>query len=109
MNFGGYYMKVSRLQIKNFKSIRELLIEEMDYACILVGKNNTGKTVVLEAIRALTGDYLISSRDFNDKGRCIEIAIELEITTGDLMILYKNGLVSKYRNYAIWEIGRAHV
>lgn len=103
MNFGGYYMKVSRLQIKNFKSIRELLIEEMDYACILVGKNNTGKTVVLEAIRALTGDYLISSRDFNDKGRCIEIAIELEITTGDLMILYKNGLVSKYRNYAIWE------
>ena len=41
-------MKINRLQIKNFKSIRDLLIGEVDYACILVGKNNTGKSVVLE-------------------------------------------------------------
>ena len=96
-------MKVSHLRIKNFKSIRELCIKEMDNACILVGKNNTGKTVVLEAIRAVTGDYQISSRDFNDKGRCIEIEICLQITQGDLDILYRNGMVSKYRNYQVWE------
>lgn len=96
-------MKISRLQIKNFKSIRDLLIEEVDYACILVGKNNTGKSVVLEAIRALTGEYAITVRDFNDKGRCVEISVDLEITPEDLKILHENGFVSKYKNYEAWE------
>ena len=41
-------MKISSLRIKNFKSIRDFEIKEVDYACILVGKNNTGKTVVLD-------------------------------------------------------------
>lgn len=96
-------MKINRLQIKNFKSIREFLIEEVDYACILVGKNNTGKSVILEAIRALTGEYVISIRDFNDKGRCVEIAVDLEITQEDLEILHENGIVSKYKVYEVWE------
>ena len=37
-------MKISYLHIKNFKSIRDLEIKDMDKALILVGKNNTGKT-----------------------------------------------------------------
>ena len=48
-------MKISSLRVKNFKSIRDFVLEEVDYACILVGKNNTGKTVVLDAIRAEMG------------------------------------------------------
>ena len=36
-------MKIGRLEILNFKSIRHMLIEDIDYALILVGKNNTGK------------------------------------------------------------------
>jgi len=96
-------MKINRLQIKNFKSIREFLIEEVDYACILVGKNNTGKSVILEAIRALTGEYVIQIRDFNDTGRCVEISVDLEITNEDLEILHENGIVSKYKVYEVWE------
>lgn len=96
-------MRISRLQIKNFKSIRELLIEEVDYACILVGKNNTGKTVVLDAIRAVIGEYCICERDFNDKGRQIEIAVDLEITKEDMEILHERGIVSKYKVYSVWE------
>lgn len=41
-------MKISNLRIRNFRSIRDLRLDEVDYACILVGKNNTGKTVVLD-------------------------------------------------------------
>ena len=41
-------MQIKSLHIKNFKSIRELDIVDIENALILVGKNNTGKTVVLE-------------------------------------------------------------
>ena len=37
-------MKISYLRIRNFKSIRDLEINELENALILVGKNNTGKT-----------------------------------------------------------------
>ena len=43
-------MKICGLEINNFKSIRHLKIENIDNAFILVGKNSTGKTAVLDAI-----------------------------------------------------------
>ena len=36
-------MQIKSLHIKNFKSIRELSITDIENALILVGKNNTGK------------------------------------------------------------------
>ena len=45
-------MKISSLEIRNFKSIRDMKIEDIENALILVGKNNTGKTVVLDALKA---------------------------------------------------------
>ena len=50
-------MKIDYLKITNFKSIREMTLENIEDALILVGKNNTGKTVVLDAVRAITGQY----------------------------------------------------
>jgi len=58
-------MKISRLTIRNFKSIRELTIENIENALILVGKNNTGKTVVADAVRAVTGNYKVKEIDFS--------------------------------------------
>ena len=40
-------MQIKFLNIKNFKSIKELEINNVENCLILVGKNNTGKTVVL--------------------------------------------------------------
>ena len=51
-------MRFSRIIIRNFKSIREMEIEEIGNALILVGKNNTGKTSVLDAVRMLGGSYV---------------------------------------------------
>ena len=49
------HMRITNLRIKNFKSIRNMYIKEIENALILVGKNNTGKTAVLEAVCAVAG------------------------------------------------------
>ena len=46
-------MNITELSIRNFKSIRCLTMHNMEQALILVGKNSTGKTVVLDAILAV--------------------------------------------------------
>ncbi len=97
-------MKISSLRIKNFKSIQDLQLNTIDYACILVGKNNTGKTVVLDAIRAVVGEYIVEKKDFNLQNKPIEITVSLEFTPEDLRILHGRSVVSKYKRYDAWEM-----
>ncbi len=95
-------MQILSLAIQNFKSIRRLQIQDIEKSLILVGKNNTGKTAVLDAIRAVTGHYFVGEHDFNEKRQNIEIAMELEITEEDLRQFHARGLVSGYKNYEAW-------
>ena len=95
-------MKIKNLTIKNFKSIRELSIDSIENALILVGKNNTGKTVVVDAIRAITGSYSVTEMDFNEPERNIEIQMTLEISQEDLAELHARGIVSCQREYGEW-------
>lgn len=96
-------MQIKSLHIKNFKSIRELIIKDIESSLILVGKNNTGKTIVLDAIRAATGDYIPRENDFNEKRQNIEIAMVLEITKEDLRQFHSGGIVSPFKQYEAWE------
>ena len=96
-------MKISSLTIRNFKSIRELNIENIENALILVGKNNTGKTVVIDAIRVVSGSYQVTELDFNDRKKNIEIQMTLEITEEDLIQLHTHGIVSCLKEYDEWE------
>lgn len=96
-------MQIKSLHIKNFKSIRELEIRDVENSLILVGKNNTGKTVVLDAIRAVIGDYTARETDFNEKKQNIEIAMTLDITEEDLHQFHANGSVSLYKRYDSWK------
>ena len=41
-------------------------ISDIQNALILVGKNNTGKSSILHALRAVEGSYEISLDDFNE-------------------------------------------
>ena len=38
-------MKITSLRIQNFKSIHDMYIPDIENALILVGQNNTGKTL----------------------------------------------------------------
>lgn len=95
-------MKISEMKIDNFKSVRHLEVNDIDHAFILVGKNSTGKTVVLDAIRAVAGIYEIKPEHFNEVGKNIEIHMTLDIEEEDLRLLYANGIVSKYKGYDAW-------
>lgn len=96
-------MQIESLHIRNFKSIRELEIKDIESALILVGKNNTGKTVVLDAIRAVTGNYIARETDFNEKRQNIEIAMVLELTEEDLYQFHTRGAVSSFKRYETWK------
>ena len=96
-------MQIKSLCIRNFKSIRELEITDIEKALILVGKNNTGKTVVLDAIRAVTRDYEVKPTDFNEKKQKIEIKMVLEVLDDDLRQLHGHGRVSSFKRYDAWK------
>lgn len=96
-------MQIKSLYIKNFKSIRELKMEDIESALILVGKNNTGKTSVLDAVRAVTGDYMVRETDFNEKKQNIEITMVLEMTEEDLHQFHTRGMVSSFKRYESWK------
>lgn len=95
-------MRITSLYIKNFRTIRLLNIEDIENAMILVGRNSTGKTNVLNAILAVSGKYEVKPEDFFDPQMSIEIGVRLEITDADLQVLNRNGIVSKYKNYDMW-------
>lgn len=56
-------MKIDRIHIKNFRSIKELVVKFDKNCQILLGKNEVGKTSILRAIAAVFGQYVVSSKD----------------------------------------------
>lgn len=95
-------MQIKSLEIQNFKSIRKMQILDIENALILVGQNNTGKTTVLDAVRAVGGVYTIRPEDFNEEGSNIEITMSIKYTEDDLKLLQKTGLVSSYHRFDAW-------
>ena len=95
-------MQITDLRIRNFKSIKNLHIADIENALILVGQNNTGKTAVLDAVRAVSGDYQIQQEDFLEDYPNIEIMVKLRINQEDLTGMQKKRMISPYRNYASW-------
>ncbi len=95
-------MRISSLHIQNFKSIENLQIPDIENALILVGKNNAGKTRIMDAIRAALGSYQVKPSDFNEAKQNIEISMILDINEEDLHSFHVRGLVSQYKRYEAW-------
>ena len=77
-------MQIIDLRIRNFKCIREMMLSDVENALILVGKNNTGKTAVLDAVRAVGGSYQIQEEDFREDFSNIKIMVSISIREEDL-------------------------
>lgn len=96
-------MKISRLSIHNFKSVDNLAIKDIDDVLILVGRNNSGKSVILDAIRAVAGSYFVTDKDFHSNEGNIVIGMTLDISNDDLVYMHNNGVVGKYKRFELWK------
>ena len=79
-----------------------MVLEDLENALILVGKNSTGKTAVLDAVRFVAGNYQVSREDFREGHPPVLVEVKLEIEEEDLRSFHQQGLVSKYRRYDAW-------
>ena len=96
-------MRIVNLRIRHFKSIQDMWIQNIENALILVGQNNTGKTTVLDAIRAVGGVYRIKPEDFDEDGSNIEIEVAIAYREEDFKQLQANGIISRYRRLDAWK------
>ena len=95
-------MKIEGIKIKNYKFIRELQIEQMENACILIGRNSTGKTMILDAIMTAFGLKECGEKDFNELDSNIEITVKLFYSQEDLGLIHRLGMVSRYKRYELF-------
>ena len=98
----GLCMKISYIRIQNYKSIRELEISDMENALILVGKNNTGKTAVIDAILLATGNHAPQKMEFLDPDKSLSISLKIDITPEDLTYYHSRQIVSRHKDYDKW-------
>ena len=99
----GDGMRILELEIKNFKSVNLIKITDIDMCLILVGCNNSGKSTIMDAIRAVTGDYKVTKQDFHSNEGNISIKMKLGVSHQDLEYLQKNGVVSKFKHFELWK------
>ena len=64
-------MFLKQIHIENYRLLMEYDIVFDRRLTLLVGKNNTGKTGILKAIRAALGNYPVSQEDLNEKNQNI--------------------------------------
>ena len=77
-------MKISKVSIKNFRSIKEISFEAKDLS-LFIGDNGTGKTSIIEAINFALSPYFLSGKikhtDFYN-GSDDSIIIKIEFDSG---------------------------
>lgn len=95
-------MKITDLYIKNFLSIQELSIPDIDNTLILVGKNNVGKSSIISAIRLLCGSYELKEYSRHTLNQPIVIRATLKLYETDIDNFYNNRLVSRHRKREKW-------
>lgn len=90
------------MKIQNFKSIQEMEINNIENALILVGKNNTGKTSAMDALRIVSGEHQVKKHEYLSCDQSIRITIGLELDSSYLQRLFTRGVISKDKNYDGW-------
>ena len=83
-------MKIKKITIKNFRGIQDQTISDIDNALVLIGKNNSGKSAFLTAVRTLLGNYTPQAKDFYKDTPEIEISVIFEINDDYISKFYTN-------------------
>lgn len=91
-------MKIKRVYIENYRSIKKLDFSPNNY-CVLVGENNAGKSNVLKAINLVLGESWPTDRAFSEED------FHNQDTTADIIIqIYFDEIIEEWRNNCKCEI-----
>lgn len=109
-------MEYDNVKIENFRSIEALLIQDFRKINVLVGKNNCGKTSVLEALFLLSGmsnpeltvnihsfrDFILTSdEDFSFLFRNLDLSLPITISAHLNGLKRKLLIAPRYDTYSI--------
>ena len=72
-------MRIARVHIEHFRSIKELDFEPGPY-CVLIGENNSGKSNILRALNLILGERWPGERSFSEKD------FHNQVTSNDIVI-----------------------
>lgn len=88
-------MKLQTIQIKNYRSIYDILFNinslSSDKTYSLIGINEAGKSSILKAISLKDGLHEVTHKDFYEKDKPIEVKFKYQLETEDFQFL-KNQL-----------------
>jgi len=85
-------MKISRVYIENYRSIKKLDFSPGNY-CVLVGENNAGKSNILKAVNLVLGETWPTDRTFSEED------FHNQDTANDIMIqVYFDKITEVWRN-----------
>lgn len=90
-------MIIKYIEITNYRGIKEKQQIPLNNYTSVVGQNDAGKSIVLNAIATFLDpkNHPISSTDFNDPGKQIEISCQF--TSDDLRSLLESKVKSKVK------------
>ncbi len=92
-------MKIKRIHIENYRSIKTLDFEPGPY-CVLIGENNSGKSNILRALNLVLGETWPSERSFSDED------FHNQDTSQDIVIrVFFDDVIEDWRNKYKVEIG----
>lgn len=85
-------MKISRVYIENYRSIKKLDFSPGNY-CVLIGENNAGKSNILKAVNLVLGETWPTDRSFSEED------FHNQDTTSDVLIqVYFNEVIEVWKN-----------
>jgi predicted ATPase len=113
-------MKLERLKVRNFKSLRDVTMEDIPPYCVVVGKNGVGKTTLFEvfgflrdtlasdvrsAFQRRGGFHEVVSRGHEDETILFELAFRMELSGKPRLVTYVVELgVEGRRPYIVREV-----
>jgi predicted ATP-dependent endonuclease of OLD family len=71
-------MKIKKLSINGFRSLKDLAISFEEDITVIVGENDSGKTSLIDCLKIVTQNKSVELDDFNYDSNKIELQIEIE-------------------------------